>query len=152
MLNPVAYYRLARWLYQKRIPFLPRIVSRFCVLLFHCYLPYTAKIGPGFQVGYNGIGVIVHSRAEIGENVFMGPFTIIGGRSQKFEVPRVGNDVYIAAGAKVLGDIQVGDGAVIGANAVVIHSVPPRAVAAGVPARIIRENVDVFASTGWPPG
>lgn len=151
MLEPVRYYRVARWLYLQRVPLLPRLITRFSELLFHCYLPYTAEIGKGFNVGYHGVGVVVHGRARLGENVFMGPGAIIGGRSQLSEVPRVGANVYIAAGAKVLGDIDIGEGSVIGANAVVVHSMPARSIAAGVPARIIRENVNVYDYTGWPP-
>jgi serine O-acetyltransferase len=120
-------------------------------LIFHCYLPYTADIGRGFEVGYYGIGVIVHGKAKIGDYVFVGPGVVIGGRSQHPDVPSVGNRVYIAAGAKILGNIYIGDGAIIGANAVVIKSVPARAVAVGVPARVVKEDVDSFDLTGWPP-
>ncbi|MGH9350950.1 MAG: serine O-acetyltransferase, partial [Terriglobia bacterium] len=74
----------------------------------------------------------------------------IGGRNQEPEVPLIEDNVFIAAGAKVLGNIVVGSGSVVGANAVVIRSVPPRCVAAGVPARIIRENINVRDITGWP--
>jgi len=65
-------------------------------------------------------------------------------------VPRIGNDVFIATGAKILGDLTVGDGAVVGANAVVLRSVPARSVAAGVPARIIRQDITTSEVSGWP--
>jgi glycosyltransferase involved in cell wall biosynthesis len=150
LLDPVPYYRASRWLYLHGVPLLPRVIKAFAAILFHCELPYTANIGPGFQVAYRGFGIVVHHRAEIGRNVIISPCSTIGGRSRKYEVPRIGNDVFIASGARILGDVEIGDGAVIGANAVVIHSVPPRSIAAGVPARIIRENINTFDYTGWP--
>jgi len=149
-LNPVTYYRAARWLHLRGVPVLPRVLKVFCELVFHCELPYTAKIGPGFQVAYRGFGIVVHHRAEIGRNVVLSPCVTIGGRSGKYEVPKIGDDVFVASGARILGDIRIGDGAVIGANAVVIHSVPARSIAAGVPARIVRENIDAHDFTGWP--
>ncbi|EGQ98953.1 serine acetyltransferase [Vibrio paracholerae 87395] len=54
----------------------------------------------------------------------------------------IGNYVYIATGAKVLGDIRVGDGAVIGANAVVLEDVPPYSVVVGMPAKVIKTNIN----------
>ena len=150
MLSPVSHYRLARRLYLWGIPLLPRVIARVSQLLCHCYLPYTCEIGRGFEVGYHGIGVVVHDRARIGDDVFMGPGAIIGGRSQQSEVPVIGDGVYIAAGAKVLGAIVVGEGSVIGANAVVIKDVPPRSAVAGVPSKVVRENIDSFELTGWP--
>ena len=150
MMSPVSHYRLARRLYLWGIPVLPRVIARVSQFFFHCYLPYTCDIGRGFEVGYHGIGVVVHDRARIGQNVFMGPGAIIGGRSQQSDVPVIGNGVYIAAGAKVLGAIQIGDGSVIGANAVVIKDVPARCAVAGVPSKVVRENIDCFELTGWP--
>lgn len=150
MLDPVPFYRLARWLYLHRVPFLPRVIKRLSELLFHCVLPYTAEIGEGFQVGYHGFGIVIHARARIGRQVFISPEVTIGGRSGKRDVPRIGNEVFIASGARILGDLTIGDGSVIGANAVVIQSVPERSIAAGVPARIIRQNIDVREYTGWP--
>ena len=151
MLNPVTYYRIARWAYLHHIPLIPRLLSVFAEMLFHCYLPYSAEIGQRFQVGYRGVGVVVHARARIGEDSFLGPGVVIGGRSETPGVPIIGNAVYIAAGEKVLGDITIGDGAVIGANAVVIKSVDPRTIVAGVPARVIRQNINSSDYTGWPP-
>src|SRR5579859_6385380 len=150
MFNPVFYYRLARWLHLRRIPLLPRVIQRLSVLLFHCYLPYSAEIGEGFEVGYWGVGVVIHPQAKIGRNVFVAQGVTIGGRNEIPEVPQIEDNVFISAGAKVLGNITIGNGSVIGANAVVIRSVPPRCVAVGVPARISRENINVHDFTGWP--
>src|ERR1700676_3714896 len=150
MLNPVFYYRLARRLHLKKIPMLPRVIQRLSVLLFHCYLPYSAEIGEGFEVGYWGVGIVVHPRVKIGRNVFIAQGVTIGGRNEMPEVPQIGDNVFISAGAKVLGNVIIGNGSVIGANAVVIRSVPPRCIAVGVPARISRENIDAHDYTGWP--
>jgi glycosyltransferase involved in cell wall biosynthesis/serine acetyltransferase len=150
MFNPVPFYRVARWLYLRRVPFVPRILGRLCVLIFHCYIPCTVEIGEGFELGYWGMGVIIHPRVKIGRNVFVSNGVTIGGRNEQPEVPRIDDNVYIATGAKVLGNITIGTGSVIGANAVVIRNVPPRSIAVGVPARISREDINSHDYTGWP--
>jgi glycosyltransferase involved in cell wall biosynthesis/serine acetyltransferase len=150
MLKPIPYYRLARWLYLRGIPFIPRILQRLSVLLFHCYIPYTAEIGDGFEVAYWGMGVVIHSRAKIGNHVFIGHGVTIGGRNQTGEAPTIEDCVFVATGAKVLGGVTIGTGSVIGANAVVIKSIPARCIAVGVPARVSRENINIHDYTGWP--
>ena len=150
MFNPVSYYRLARWLHLRGIPLLPRIIEKLNFLVFHCYIPYQVEIGKGFEVGYWGVGVVIHPRVKMGRNVFVSNGVTIGGRNELPNVPRIEDDVFIATGAKILGDITIGEGSVIGANAVVIRSVPPRCIAVGVPARITRENINVRDHTGWP--
>lgn len=82
--------------------------------------------------------MVIHARAEIGARCIIGQNTTIGGRSGHYPVPKIGNNVEICAGSRVLGPITVGDNAIIGANAVVIHDVPANAVVAGVPAKIIK--------------
>jgi glycosyltransferase involved in cell wall biosynthesis/serine acetyltransferase len=148
--NPVSYYRLARWLYLLGIPLLPRIIQKLNVLVFHCYIPFQAEIGKGFEVGYWGVGVVIHPRVKMGRNVFVSNGVTIGGRNELPNVPRIEDDVFIATGAKILGDVTIGQGSVVGANAVVIRSVPPRCIAVGVPARISREDINVRDYTGWP--
>jgi L-malate glycosyltransferase len=150
MFNPVLYYRLARWLHLRGVPLLPRVIAKLSFLVFHCYLPYQADIGEGFEVGYGGVGVVIHSRVVIGRNVFVANGVTIGGRNESFNVPRIEDNVFIATGAKVLGDVNIGQGSIVGANAVVIRSVPARCVAVGVPARISRRNIEVHDFTGWP--
>jgi L-malate glycosyltransferase len=150
VLDPTTYYRISRWLFVHHIPVLPSVVKVFSEMLFHCELPYTADIGRGFRVAHRGFGIVVHKRAVLGRNVVILPGVTIGGRNNRYEVPRIGDDVYIGPGAKILGDVTIGNGAVIGANAVVVHSVPSRTVAAGIPARILRENINTREVSGWP--
>ncbi|HMD98895.1 MAG TPA: glycosyltransferase [Terriglobia bacterium] len=150
MLNPVAHYRVARWLHRHHIPFLPYFVQRLSFLMLHCHLPYRVEAGEGFAVGHSGISTVIHRGTRIGRNVFVGHGVTIGGRNRSERVPRIEDNVYIAPGAQVLGDIVVGEGSLIGANAVVLHSVPPRSIVAGVPARVIRENINIYDYTGWP--
>lgn len=140
VLDPVAYYRAAHWFYRHRVPVLPRVLKVLGELIFHCEIPFDAEIGEGLQVAHRGFGIVVHRRAVIGCNCVISPCVTIGGRSGKYEVPRLGNDVFVSFGARILGDVTIGDGVIVGANAVVTHSVPPNSVVAGVPARVIRQN------------
>jgi serine O-acetyltransferase len=103
-------------------------------------LPAHANIGPGFYIGHFG-NIIVHPDTIMGERCSISQGVTIGvlggGRPG---VPRLGNDVYVGAGAKILGAVTIGDGAIIGANAVVLEDVPAGTTAVGVPARIIRKK------------
>ena len=96
----------------------------------------TPKIGPGLFIQH-GFSTVI-TAAEIGENCWINQQVTIG--YKETECPVIGNNVLIAAGAKVLGGISLGDNVVVGANAVVVKDVPPDCVVAGVPARVIREN------------
>lgn len=71
----------------------------------------------------------------------IGQGVTIGGKSGWYEVPVIGDDVIINAGARILGPVKIGNNVIIGANAVVVKDVPDNCVVAGVPARIIREGM-----------
>jgi serine O-acetyltransferase len=101
-------------------------------------------IGEGSELGYGGIAVVIHDRAQIGRHVMISPCVTIGGRSGISGVPIIEDEVFIGVGARILGDVTIGRGATIGANAVVLQSVPAGAVVAGVPARVIRVDKDAI--------
>ena len=106
----------------------------------------------GTKFGYGGIAVIIHARATIGKNCLIGAGCIIGGKSGWYEVPVIGDNVEINGGAKGIGPIRIGNNVIIGANAVVVKDVSDNCVVAGIPARIIKENMtpEDFAEMNKP--
>lgn len=96
------------------------------------------KIGKGFVIEH-GHSTVVHA-SSIGENFCVWQNVTIGKKDLGGPKPVIGNNVSICTGAVVIGDIQIGDNVVVGANAVVTKSVPANCTVAGNPARIIRRN------------
>jgi serine O-acetyltransferase len=131
-------HRITHLLYRAGLQQTARAISRVSQVVFGAVLPPEAIIGDGTELGYGGMGVVVHKDSIIGRNVLLSPGVVIGGRSEKAGVPVIEDDAKIGAGAKILGPIRIGAGAKIGANAVVLHDVAPGDTVAGVPARPIR--------------
>lgn len=146
MLNAIVFYRISRWLYLHRIPFLPKLITLLIFLIYNSKIPYQAHIGKGTKFGYGGMGVVVHSKAMIGDNCSIGQQVTIGGGNNRYPgLPIISNNVRISKGAIVFGGITIGNNVTVGANAVVTKPVPDNAIVAGVPAKILRfkdENGD----------
>jgi len=138
-MNAIKFYRIGRWFYTHHIPFLPLLMKYVTFLLFNSVVPYTTEIGKGTKFAYGGIGCVVHSRAKIGNRVIIGQNTTIGRSLDPEEIPTIGNDVYISAGARIVGKIYVGNNVIIGANAVVNKNIEDNCIVAGVPAKVIRK-------------
>jgi serine O-acetyltransferase len=136
-------YKLANKLHEKKVPFIPGRITWFIRNVYGCSIPHTAKIGEGTNIGYNGIGVVIHYRAVIGSNCIISPGVTIGGTSGKKDVPIIGNNVMIGTGAKILGPVKIGNNVVIGANSVVTKDVPDNCMVVGIPAKIIKENIEI---------
>jgi serine O-acetyltransferase len=102
-------------------------------------LPWTVELGRRVVFEHQG-AIVVHGYAEIGDDCILRHGVTIGNRylDRPLEAPRLGARVNVGAGAQILGDISIGDGAQIGANAVVLSDVPPGATAVGIPASVIR--------------
>ncbi len=132
-------YRVSHWLWQQRIPFLPRALSQLARWLTGIEIHPGATIGNGFFIDH-GMGVVVGETAEIGDYVTLFQGVTLGGTGKERgkRHPTIGNHVVIGAGAKILGAIRIGDNVKIGANSVVLKSVPPHSTVIGVPARIIK--------------
>ena len=106
-----------------------------------CRLRHGARIGGGFLM-HHSMGVAIAVGSEIGDDctVFSGVVVAHKADGKGSGAPRIGNGVRLMCGCKLLGPVTVGDGATIGANAVVLCDVPAGAVAVGIPARIIERG------------
>ena len=125
--------RLAHALWKARIPALPGMVARYNLSKHGLDVPPSVEIGPGLYVPHP-VGTVVMAR-RIGARVSLISGITIGMR-QTHEFPVLGDDVFVGAGARILGALTIGAGASIGANAVVLGDVPPGATAVGIPARV----------------
>ncbi|PIA79019.1 serine acetyltransferase [Gaetbulibacter sp. 4G1] len=139
MINAYFFYKISHKLYKWKVPVLPSIVKLFCFLLYNSSIPFQCQLGRGTRFAYGAIGVVLHKRTIMGTNCVIGTNVTVGGRSGHYEVPVIGNNTFIATGAKVLGPITIGDNVVIGANAVVIKDIPNNCIVAGIPAKIIKK-------------
>ena len=126
------------------IPVLPSLINKiFIRFLFGCQLGTGTKFGNNVSLVYGGLGVTIHERAVIGNNVYIGTCVTIGGTTKKYEVPVIGDNSFISTGAKILGPVKIGKNCVIGANAVVLDDIPDRCVAVGMPAKIVKRDIDI---------
>ena len=139
--HAVVLYRIAHRLLLLHIPLLPRIISQFARFLTGIEIHPGAHIGNGLFIDH-GMGVVVGETTMIGDNVTLYQGVTLGGTGKEKgkRHPTIGNNVVIGTGAKVLGNITIGDNSYVGANAVVINDVPPNATVVGVPARITKQD------------
>ena len=136
-------YRFGRWNAARRPGLTRWLLDRFYWTGYRLVGTFTGigidrlvAIGPGLRIHHFG-NIFLHSRVRIGRNCTLRQGVTIGNRADDGPVPTLGDDVECGAYAQVLGGIQIGDGAKIGALSVVLQDVPPGHTAVGIPARII---------------
>lgn len=140
-LHALIFQRLAHFLFEKKIPFLPRLISQTARHITGMEIHPGAKIGRGLFIDH-GMGVVVGETSIIGDNVTLFQGVTLGGTGKERgkRHPTLGNNVVVGAGAKILGNIRIGDNVQVGANAVVIRSVPSHSTVVGIPGRIARRK------------
>jgi serine O-acetyltransferase len=140
-LHAVWGHRLSRWLWQHGLKLPGRWVSHLFRALTGIEIHPGATIGPGFFIDH-GMGVVIGETAEIGADVTLYHGVTLGGTSlaKGKRHPTLEDRVVVGAGAKILGAITIGADSRIGANAVVVKSVPPNSVVVGVPGQIVKRS------------
>ena len=126
-------YRAKARLQYLAVPLLPRLAHRLAISIAQVSIGDPVVVEPGVYLLHGQ--VVIDGLVEVGGDTVIGPFVTIGLIAGEFVGPSIGRGARIGTGAKILGPIQVGPGAVIGANSVVISDVPAGATATGVPAR-----------------
>lgn len=137
----MAVYRFGRWRYGVRPSLLRKLFSLVYKVLYKLVqiltgieLPCEVDVGHGFVIEHSG-GIVVSGFARFGSNCRIRNGVVIGlARTDEPCAPQLGDDVDVGAGAKILGNIRIGNHVRIGANAVVITDVPDHCIAVGVPA------------------
>ncbi len=140
-LHALMSHRIAHFLWNKKVPFLPRLVSQVSKFFTGIEIHPGATIGAGFFIDH-GMGVVIGETAFIGSNVTLFQGVTLGGTGKEKgkRHPTLGNNVVVGAGAKILGNIKIGNNVNVGANAVVVREVPNNSTVVGVPGRIARKE------------
>ena len=137
------FHRIAHWFYLKKLRFIPRFVSALGMFLTMIDIHPGAKIGRRVFIDH-GVGVVIGETTVIGEDVLIYQQVTLGGvsTSKGKRHPTLENNVVIGAGAKILGNITIGENSKVGANSVVIKDVPSDSTAIGIPARVLKRGYD----------
>ena len=140
-LHAVISHRIAHFFWKYKIPFLPRLISQVNRFFTGIEIHPGAQIGKGLFIDH-GMGVVIGETAIVGDNVVLFQGVTLGGTGKETgkRHPTLGNNIVVGAGAKVLGNIEIGPNSYIGANAVVLKSTPSNTTIVGVPGRITRQE------------
>lgn len=139
--HAVLLYRIAHKLWLWKMPLIPRMISTFARFLTGIDIHPGATIGRRFFIDH-GMGVVIGETTEIGDDCLLYQGVTLGGTSSKAEKrhPTLKRGVVVGAGAKVLGNITMGNYAKIGAGSVVVNDVPEHSTVVGVPGRIVTQK------------
>ena len=137
--HAVLAHRFAHKLYLWHVPLVPRVISQLSRFFTGIEIHPGATIGRRFFIDH-GMGVVIGETTEIGDDVLLYQSVTLGGTGGEKgkRHPTLGNRVVVGTGAKVLGNIKIGDNVKIGAGSVVVHPVPDGATVVGIPGRVVR--------------
>jgi serine O-acetyltransferase len=150
--HAILSHRFAHKLYTWRVPLLPRVISQISRFFTQIEIHPGATIGRRFFIDH-GSGVVIGETTIIGDDVLLYQGVTLGGtggeRGKRH--PTLGNRVVVGTGAKVLGNINIGDNVKIGAGSVVVHHVPDNSTVVGVPGRVVRVRPEGHLEHGRLP-
>lgn len=132
--------QIALKMQKKKVPLLPKIIKNTVRAIYACDVSLETQIDQTSTFMHNGLGTVVGKGSVIGANVTVYQNVTLGGngRSTGNGKPVIEHDCVIYAGSMILGDVRVGNNSIIGANSVLLESVPPYSLAVGTPAKVIK--------------
>lgn len=136
--SAMVLYRLMQGARDARLVPLELIFNKLNSVFNACVIGRGTDFGPGFVIIHSD-GIVINGKVRGGSNVHLEHQVTIGDNGAGSS-PVLGNDIYIGAGAKVIGPVAIGDGARVGANAVVVHDVQPETTVVGIPAKPVRRR------------
>jgi serine O-acetyltransferase len=136
----VLLYRVRTRLSVHKIPILPTLLHRVCMVVAQIDIGRGVVIQPGVYIPHGQ--VVIDGAIEIGSGTVIAPWVTLGRYGEALEGPSIGRNVFIGTGAKIFGPVKIGDLAKIGANAVVFEDIAPHATVVGVPGRVVRSSAD----------
>jgi serine O-acetyltransferase len=139
-------FRSMSFCQRHRLKILAAVLYRLNAFLTGATIGRNADLGPGFVI-LHSIGVVINTNVRAGRDLVLYHGVTLG--AEHGRAPVLGDNVYIGAGAKIIGGVRIGSNVRIGANAVVTKDLPDNATAIGIPARVIRLN-GVPVDTGSP--
>ena len=131
-------YRLMQGSRESNLAPLEMVFNKLNSIYSNCVIGRGTEFGPGFVI-FHSNGVVINGKVRGGSNVHLHHEVTLGD-NEAGESPMLGSNIHIGAGAKIIGGVTVGDGARIGANAVVVHDVTPHTTVVGIPARPVRRR------------
>jgi serine O-acetyltransferase len=141
-------YRLMQWAGRRRLSVLALLFNKLNAVFNNCIIGRGADFGPRFVL-IHATGVVINGDVTGGADVRVEHQVTIGAEGRR--APVLGDRIFIGAGAKIIGGVTVGSDARIGANAVVVHDVPPHCTVVGIPARVVRRRQPAPAGDAAPP-
>jgi serine O-acetyltransferase len=131
------WYRAMQWSQRWKLLPLTMIFNKINAVCCQCIIGRGADFGPGFVLIHSQ-GVVINSNVRGGRQIFIEHQVTIG--AEKNQTPILADNIFIGAGAKIIGPVRIGKFSRIGANAVVVHDVPEGATVGGIPAKVLRQR------------
>lgn len=135
-------YRAMQWARRYRLSPVELLMNRLNTICSNCIIGRGAEFGPRFVL-IHATGIVINGRVRGGSDVYIEHQVTIG--AERRQSPRLGSNVFIGAGAKIIGPVTIGDHAKVGANAVVLDDVPAYTTVAGIPAKVVKRRNPALA-------
>ncbi|MBQ3642513.1 serine O-acetyltransferase [bacterium] len=141
-LHALILHRIAHKLNYWKIPLIPRIISNISRFFTGIEIHPNARIGRRFFIDH-GMGVVIGATTIIGDDVLIYQGVTLGGTGSEHgkRHPTLGNNIVVGAGAKVLGNIEIGSNSRIGAGSVVVDNVPEDSTVVGIPGKVVKQKI-----------